>query len=139
MEYKRIDKSQIEALWELQILYKSEIGENEPQDEEKVRLTKAIVENRIVFFGAFVEDVLVGSCSITVGFSTFDYLPCGVFEDFYIHPDYRHKGIARHLVQYAYRKGGISSMTVGCADCDIKMYHALGFSIPLGNLLAFEE
>ena len=138
MEYRKIGISQIDDLWELQILYKSEIGEDEPQNEAKTRLAKAIAENRIVFFGAYDEDALVGCCSITVGFSTFDYLPCGVFEDFYLCPDYRHKGIARQLVQYAYRESGISSMTVGCADCDAKMYQALGFSIPLGNLLAFE-
>jgi hypothetical protein len=29
-------------------------------------------------------------------------------------------------------------LTVGCADCDVKMYKSLGFSIPLGNLLANE-
>lgn len=83
--------------------------------------------------------VLIGCCSVTVGFSTFDYAPSGVFEDFYIHPEYRHQGIARQLVQYAYKESGISSMTIGCADCDMPMYRALGFSIPLGNLLAFES
>ena len=75
---------------------------------------------------------------ITIGFSTFDYMQSGVFEDFYIRPEYRHKGIASRLVQYAYGESGISSLTVGCADCDINMYQSLGFSISLGNLLAFE-
>lgn len=41
-------------------------------------------------------------------------------------------------VQFAWRESGVSSMTVGCADCDADMYQALGFSVPLGNLLAFE-
>ena len=31
-----------------------------------------------------------------------------------------------------------SSLSVGCADCDIQMYNAIGFSIPLGDMLAFE-
>ena len=61
-----------------------------------------------------------------------------MFEDFYIRVDYRHRGIARQLVQFAYQESGVSSLTVGCADCDVPMYQALGFSIPLGNLLAFE-
>ena len=81
---------------------------------------------------------MIGSCSITVGFSTFCYTPSGVFEDFYIRPAYRHRGIARALVRYAYRESGVASMTVGCADCDTEMYKALGFTLPLGNLLAFE-
>jgi len=29
-------------------------------------------------------------------------------------------------------------LAVGCADCDVKIYKSLGFSIPLGNLLAYE-
>ena len=73
-----------------------------------------------------------------VGFSTFNYQRSGVFEDFYILPEYRHRGIARALVQYAYRESGVASLTVGCADCDVGMYQALGFSVPLGHLLAFE-
>nr|MCR5173513.1 GNAT family N-acetyltransferase [Oscillospiraceae bacterium] len=76
--------------------------------------------------------------SVTVGFSTFDYAPSGVFEDFYIRPEYRHRGAARQLVLLAYRDSGVGTMTVGCADCDRAMYGALGFTVPLGNLLAFE-
>ena len=82
---------------------------------------------------------LVGCCSITVGFSTFDYMPSEIFEDFFICPDFRHKGIACHLVQFAYRSSAISSMIVACAQCDIQMYQSLGFSIQLGNLSAFEQ
>ncbi len=138
MNYQKIKISQIDALWELQRLYKAEIGEDEPESEEKARLTKAIYENKIFFYGAWEDNKLIGCCSVTIGFSTFDYMPSGVFEDFYIRPDYRHKGIARRLVQFAYRESGASSLTVGCADCDVEMYQSLGFSIPLGNLLAFE-
>lgn len=138
MEYKRIDVSQIDSLWELQRQYKAEIGEDAPGYAARERLVRAIREENILFYGAWEGDSLVGCCSVTVGFSTFDYLPSGVFEDFFIRPDFRHKGVAHQLVQFAYRASAVSSMTVGCADCDIPMYQALGFSIPLGNLLAFE-
>ena len=138
MEYKRIDVSQIDSLWELQRQYKAEIGEDAPGYAARERLVRAIREENILFYGAWEGDSLVGCCSVTVGFSTFDYLPSGVFEDFFIRPDFRHKGVARQLVQFVYRASAVSSMTVGCADCDIPMYPALGFSIPLGNLLAFE-
>ena len=138
MEYRRINAFEIDALWELQKLYKAEIGEDEPNDSEMLRLTDAIRKGTILFFGAWEGIALVGCCSITVGFSTFNYMPSGVFEDFYIRPDYRHRGIARQLVQFAYLKSEISSLTVGCAECDVKMYQSLGFSISLGNLMAFE-
>ena len=138
MDYKRIDASQIEALWKLQRLYKEEIKEDEPDLAGKERMTEAIKANSILFFGAYDEKALIGCCSVTVGFSTFNYLPSGVFEDFYILPEYRHKGIAHQLVQFARLESGVSSLTVGCADCDVQMYKALGFSIPIGNLLAFD-
>ena len=134
-----IGVSQIDALWELQRLYKAEIGEMIPESEEKAHLAKAIAGDKIVFYGALDGDRLVGCCSITIGFSTFDYMASGVFEDFYIRPEYRHKGIARQLVQFAYHESGVSSLTVGCADCDVQMYQSLGFTIPIGNLLAFEQ
>ena len=138
MDYKRIDASQIEALWKLQRLYKEEIKEDEPDLAGKERMTEAIKANSILFFGAYDEKALIGCCSVTVGFSTFNYLPSGVFEDFYILPEYRHKGIAHQLVQFARLESGVSSLTVRCADCDVQMYKALGFSIPIGNLLAFD-
>lgn len=138
MEYKRIDVSQIDTLWELQKQYKAEIGEDIPDEVAKGHLVEAISKEKIFFYGVWVDNSLVGCCSITVGFSTFDYMPSGVFEDFFICPDFRHKGIARQLVEFAYRSSEVSSMIVGCADCDMQMYQSLGFSIRLGNLLAFE-
>lgn len=138
MEFRKINVSEIDAIWELQKLYKLEIGEVEPNDADKERLVYAINNGSILFFGVWEESTLIGCCSVTVGFSTFDYMSSGVFEDFFIHSEYRHRGIARKLVQFAYQKSGVSSLTVGCADCDVKMYQSLGFSISLGNLLAFE-
>ena len=132
-----MEASQIDALWELQLRYKAEIGEDEPQAEDKERLTRAMEAGQILFYGAWDGNMPVGCCSVTKGFSTFDYRPCGVLEDFYIRPEYRRRGIARELVETAVRQSGVSSLTVGCADCDLGMYRALGFTVPLGNLLAY--
>ena len=118
--------------------YKAAIGEDTPGAEELKRLSLAVKQERILFYGAWEGSSLVGYCSVTVGFSTFNYRPCGVFEDFYIIPECRHRGIAGELVRYAYRESGVASLTVGCAECDAQMYRALGFSVPLGNLLAYE-
>ena len=138
MDYRKIKASEIDALWELQKRYKAEIGEEEPGEDARDRFAEAIEKGMILFFGVWQENALIASCSVTVVFSTFDYKPSGVFEDFYICSAYRHQGIARQLVQFAYRESGVSSLTVGCADCDVNMYQSLGFSILLGNLLAFE-
>ena len=138
MEYRKIPASRLSQLWELQIAYKAEIGEDAPTEQDQASLQAAMEQNRILFFGAWDGETLVGCCSVSIGFSTFCYAPSGVFEDFYIRPAYRHRGIARALVGFARENSGVSTLTVGCADCDLPMYQALGFSIPLGNLLAFE-
>ena len=134
---RSMEASQIDALWELQLRYKAEIGEDEPQAEDKERLARAMEAGQILFYGAWDGNVPAGCCSVTKGFSTFDYRPSGVLEDFYIRPEYRRRGIARELVETAVRQSGVSSLTVGCADCDLGMYRALGFTVPLGNLLAY--
>ena len=138
MEYRKITVAQLDTLWTLQRSYKAEIGESIPSETDKERLAKALREDRISFYGAWEDGVLIGCCSVSTGFSMFDYKKSGVFEDFYIRPACRHKGVARQLVRYAYRESGVSSLTVGCADCDIEMYRALGFSVRLGHLLAYE-
>ena len=132
-----LNTSHIDELWELQKMYKAEIGEEEPGSAEKARLSGAIEMNKIFFFGAWDGNKLAGCCSVTAGFSTFDYRAAGTFEDFFVRPEYRHTGIARKLVEFAFRESGVSSLTVGCADCDVEMYRALGFTVELGNLLAF--
>ncbi len=137
MTYRKISASEIDALWELQKEYKAEIGEDEPDNTGKKNLADAISKETILFYGVWKENSLIGCCSVTVGFSTFDYMPSGVFEDFFIRSAYRHQGIARQLVEFAYRESGVSSLTVGCANCDVQMYQSLGFTIALGNLLAF--
>lgn len=118
MEYSRIAVSQTDALWELQKAYKAEIEEDMPTEQNLNRLKEAIEENRNLFYGARDGMTLTGSCSITIGLSTFNYAASGVFEVFYICPEYRHKGIARELGKYARQDSGVESLTVGCADCD---------------------
>jgi len=49
-----------------------------------------------------------------------------------------YKHIARELVRFVVQDSGVASLTIGCADCDLAMYDALGFTIKLGNLLAFD-
>ena len=138
MEYIRITNGNMDGLKALHMGYKREIGEEPPTDENFESLTEAIKKGQILFYGCADEGRLIACCSITPTYSTFNYQTGGVFEDFYIAPEYRHKGIARQLVRFAYQESGVGSLTVGCADCDINMYQALGFTIPLGNLFAFE-
>ena len=137
MEYGRILAQKIDALWELQLLYKAEIGEDAPDEAGKARLADALAAGSIRFYGAWDGPTLIGCCSVTVGFSTFDYRPSGVFEDFYVRPAQRHTGVARALVRLAYEDSGVSTLTVGCADVDLPLYRALGFTLRLGNLLAY--
>lgn len=139
MDYIKIDPSLVPALVPLQTAYKREIGEDAPSDEDLARLRDAIARGDILFFACRDSDKLVGCCSVSPTFSTFNYARGGVFEDFFILPEYRRKGIARQLVQFAFAESGVASLTVGCADCDVGMYNALGFSIPLGNMLAYGE
>ena len=138
MEYIRVTKDNMVELKMLQLGYKQEIGEDRPTEENLESLCEAISKGQIIFYGCIDEDRLIACCSISPTYSTFNYQTGGVFEDFYIAPKYRHRGIARQLVEFAYRESGVGSLTVGCADCDIKMYQSLGFTIPLGNLLAFD-
>ena len=137
-EYGRIGPGHMDELWNLHRAYKAAVGEDPPGEADRESLFLAVGQGRILFYGAWEGGRLVGCCSVTVGFSTFNYRPSGVFEDFYIVPEYRRRGIARELVRYAFRESGAASLTVGCADCDAEMYRALGFTVPLGNLLAYE-
>ena len=138
MEYIRVTKDNMDDLKMLQLGYKQEIGEDRPTDENFDSLCEAISTEQILFYGCIDEGRLIACCSITPTYSTFNYQIGGMFEDFYIVPEYRHRGIARQLVGFAYRESGVGSLTVGCADCDVKMYRSLGFAIPLGNLFAFD-
>ena len=139
MDFVKIGTEMFEELMELQKAYKVEIGENMPSDEELESLRNAIEDGQIHFYGCICDNSLIACCSVCNVYSTFNYGKAGVFEDFYIKPEYRHKGIARKLVAYAYEQSGVESLSVGCADCDIQMYQAIGIRISIGNMLAFEE
>ena len=138
-EFIKIDAGRFADLEALHRAYKAEIGEELPTRDELDALEQALAEGRIQFFGCICEGKLVACCSVGTVFSTFNYAASGVFEDFYIVPEWRHKGIARRLVEFTYRESGVGSMTVGCADCDEAMYRALGFDIRLGNMLAYSD
>ena len=137
--FRRLTVADFDALTTLHLRYKQEIGEDMPSEEALQRLRRAMETEQILFFGCEEQGMLVGSCSVTRGFSTFCYDVCGTFEDFYILPEARQQGIARGLAAYAWRESGVKSMTVGCAECDQAMYQAIGFRVKLGNLLAWEE
>ena len=137
MKFVKIETEMFEALKSLQKDYKVAIGEDVPSETELESLKKAIEQGHIHFYGCICEESLVACCSICVTYSTFNYDKSGVFEDFYIQPEYRHKGIARKLVAYAFEQSEVSFLTVGCANCDLEMYQAIGFRIPIGNMLAY--
>lgn len=139
MDFVKIKTDNFKELMELQKAYKLEIGEGIPTDAELESLRNAIKDEKIHFYGCICNNSLIACCSICFTYSTFNYGESGVFEDFYIQPEYRHKGIARRLVSYAYEQSGVGSLIVGCADCDVQMYQAIGFKIPLGNMLALGE
>lgn len=126
-------------LLELENCFLEEIGEESLTEEKKERLFQAVRERKITFFLAKHGCRAVGMCSVSRCFSTFDCADTGVFEDFYIEPVFRKKGIARKLAQAAQswcRERGIASLTVCCAPCDEEMYQALGFAISLGHTYA---
>ena len=138
MEFVRIKEERFGELCRLHAAYKLEIGEEVPTADDLASLGRAIDREDILFFGCVDGDRLVACCSVCPTYSTFNYARGGVFEDFYILPEYRRKGIARELVRFAYRESGVASLTVGCADCDVAMYEALGFRTCLGNMQAYD-
>ena len=119
--------------------FKRQIGEEPLTEEKQTQLQLAVKEGRITFFIARQGGRAVGMCSVARCYSTFSCSDTGVYEDFYIEPDFRGRGIARKLAAAAQawcRDNGIVSLTVCCAPCDEKMYRALGFDACLGTTLA---
>ena len=122
--------------------FKREIGEDALTEEKQKILQQAVKDGKITFFVARRGYRMVGMCSVARCFSTFTCADTGIFEDFYIEPVFRKKGIARMLANAAQtwcREKGISSLTVSCAPCDAEMYRALGFDTVLGTTVAHVE
>ena len=78
-----------------------DIGESTATEEKQEQLTQAIRDGKITFFMAKRGYRAVGMCSVAKCFSTFACTDTGVFDDFYIEPVFRRKGIARKLAQVA--------------------------------------
>ena len=122
--------------------FKREIGEETLIKFQQKQLQQAVREGRITFFMAKRGYRAVGMCSVAAYYSTFSCSNTGVYEDFYIEPAFRGKGIARMLARAAQnwcRENGITSLTVCCAPCDEAMYQALGFYTSLGATFAHTE
>lgn len=129
--------------WQLKKLengFLMEIGEPPSTEEKQAQLTRAILAGRITFFIAKRGARAVGMCSAVRCFSTYACADIGVFDDFYIEPAFRKKGIAGKLAKAAQRwceANGLASLTVTCAPCDAEMYKALGFDARLGQTFAY--
>lgn len=129
----------VQELWRLENAFLKAVGENEMPKENLQRLVAAIETEKIIFFAARVNEAYIGICSISPSFSTFACKACGVFDDFFISPEERGKGIARMLVGAARewcKAHDYASMTVGCSCKDTSMYQSLGFDTELGVMLA---
>ena len=117
-----------------------EIGEAPSREEKQKQLAHAIQDGKITFFVAKRGYRAVGMCSVSRCFSTFTCTDVGIFDDFYIEPAFRKKGVARKLAQAAQkwsRENALASLTVTCAPCDEGMYQALGFDAHLGRTFAY--
>ncbi len=100
-----------------------------------------IEEDRITYYIAWQKGRAVGLFSLCRTFSSYKCAAGGIFEDFYILPEVRGTGVARALVQHAVgvvRSWGGRTLTVTCAECDMEMYRALGFSSAIGQTLSQE-
>ena len=129
-----------EQLARLENDYLRQIGEPILTEEKRRALTEAIRAGRITFFIARRGAHAVGMCSVARCFSTFACSDVGVFEDFYVEPAFRGRGVARMLAQAAQewcRANGVASLTVCSAPRYAEMYQVLGFGAPLGTTFAY--
>lgn len=125
-------------LWKIENGYLAEIGETPLDGRTQAQLLQAIQDGRIVFFAAYRKTRMVGMCSVSRVFSTFNCADVGIFEDFFIEPVFRKQGVARQLASAAqkYCKANhLASLAVTCAPCDEEVYRALGFTEKLGMTL----
>ena len=129
--------------WQLKKLengFLKEIGEEVLSEAKQEALAKAVKEGKITFFIAKRGSRAVGMCSVAEYWSTFSCAETAVFEDFYIEPAFRGRGVARMLAAEAQKwcaERGLSSLSVCCAPCDEEMYKSLGFEVHLGKTFAY--
>jgi GNAT superfamily N-acetyltransferase len=128
--------------WQLMKLengYQKEIGGQALTEQKQEHLKQAIRDGKIVFFVAKRGYRAVGICSVAKCFSTCTYSDTAIFQDFYIEPVFRKKGIAQKLAQAAQawcKEHGVASLYACCAPCDERMCQALGFGTRLGTAFA---
>ena len=142
MIYQKLNSTDIPQLVRLMRLYKKSIGEPDLSEEQTENLISAIAQSKIQFYVAKHDDELIAMCSVSIVFSTCLCAKNGIFEDFFVSEDYRHKGVARGLTSYVFSEmnaNDVVSLWVGCAAVDVEMYKSLGFNIPLGNLLTWSS
>lgn len=126
----------------LQNNYRRAIGEPQMTQTQQAALRNAVESGAVHFFVARRLTRVVGMRSVCRIFSADRCAAAGIFEDFYIEPAFRGQGIARRLTKYV-RKAcageGMISLWVGCSSVDMPRYQALGFSLPRGNLLTWNQ
>lgn len=126
----------IEEFWALELSFFSETGETPPDSMGRSRMIGAMSAGRVAFITAKRLGRPVGLCSVSRCFSSRTCWDAGVFDDFYIEPAFRHKGVARLLVEKACeycRRQGMQSLSVKVSDADLEMYRDLGFTNELGK------
>ena len=129
----------MDELWQLANAFLKDVGEEEMTFEHFRRLAEAVAAEKIIFFGVRKNGRLIGMCSISPCFSTFACKACGVFDDFFICPEERGRGVARQLVNVVRewcKANDYASLLVGCSCPDTAMYQSLGFDTELGVMLA---
>lgn len=142
MIYQKLNSTDVPQLFHLMQQYKKSIGEPDLSPEQTAKLKSAIAQSKIQFYVVKHNDELIAMCSVSIVFSTYLCAKNGIFEDFFVSENYRHKGVARGLTSYVFedmRVNDVVSVWIGCADIDVEMYKSLGFRIPLGNLLTWSS
>ena len=127
------------ALEGLENAYLAGISEATLSEDARACLSDAIRMGRIVFFVARLQNRAIGMCSVARCFSTFACANIGIFDDFFVEPEFRKKGVARRLASAAQAwcaQNGVASLTVTCAPCGEPLYQSLGFTTRLGTAYA---
>lgn len=135
MEFRELSLDDFDQIAKLQRAYKTSIGESIPKKDGLERLKGAMEKGYIRFFGCLDGETLIGSVSITRAFSTFNYEELGLVEDIYVVSSYRHKGIARGLINYLTEQKICPALGLFCGDENVEIFHSLGFTFPIENTL----